>query len=88
MRRREFIALLGSGVAGWPLAGCAQQAAMPVIGFLDPASPDTFADHRRAFRQGLKEVGYVEGDNVAISYRWAENRASLRERARPSPVPQ
>src|SRR5262249_47052746 len=47
---------------------------MPVIGFLDPASPDTFADHRRAFHLGLKEAGYVEGDNVAISYRWANNQ--------------
>jgi len=73
MRRREFIAGLGSAAA-WPLAARGQDAPMPVIGFLDPAPQDTFADHRRAFHRGLKEAGYVEGDSVAISYRWAENQ--------------
>ena len=74
MRRREFIALLGSGVAGWPLAARAQQPAMPVIGVLHSASPEISADRLRVFRQGLKAAGYVEGENVAIEYRWAENQ--------------
>src|SRR5262245_11133883 len=73
IRRREFIALLG-GAAAWPVAARPQHAAMHVIGFLHPASPDTYTDRLRSFRQGLKEAGFVEGENVAIEYRWAENQ--------------
>ena len=73
MRRRDFITLLG-GAAVWPLAARAQQAGMPVVGFLHPATPDSFPDRLRAFRQGLKDTGYVEGESVAIVYRWAENQ--------------
>jgi putative tryptophan/tyrosine transport system substrate-binding protein len=74
MRRRDFITLVSGVAAGLPFAARAQQPAMPVIGLLDQRSPDELADRLRGFRQGLRDSGFVEGQNVAIDYRWAENK--------------
>jgi putative tryptophan/tyrosine transport system substrate-binding protein len=75
MKRREFTALLGGAAVGWPLVARAQQSAVPVIGVLHTQSLEEFTERLlRGFRQGLKEAGFVEGENVAIEYRWAENQ--------------
>jgi hypothetical protein len=83
MRRREFITLLGS-TAAWPLAARAQQPTLPVIGVLDVRSPGTTETLLRAFRQGLKESGYVEGENVTLDYLWADNQQINCQRLRPN----
>ena len=75
IRRRDFVILLGGGAAAaWPLTARTQQPAMPVVGFLYPTSPDTIPDRVLGFRQGLKDVGFAEGENVAIEYRSADGQ--------------
>jgi putative ABC transport system substrate-binding protein len=74
VRRRELITLLGGAAAAWPLTVGAQQAAVPVIGFLGSGSPGPFAHMAAAFREGLKEIGFVESQNVTLAYRWAEGQ--------------
>src|SRR5258708_28230147 len=74
MRRRDFSTFLGGAAVARSVGARAQQAGMPVIGFLNSGSPDSYVSQVKAFHQALKETGYVEGQNVAIEYRWAENQ--------------
>ena len=74
MKRRDFIKVIGGGAVAWPLTARAQQTAMPVVGLLDQRSPEELADRLRGFRQGLRDFGFADGQNLAIEYRWAENK--------------
>jgi putative tryptophan/tyrosine transport system substrate-binding protein len=74
MRRREFVNVLGGAVVVWPLRALAQQTSLPVVGFLNSASADGYASMAAAFKRGLKEAGYAEGQNVTVEYRWADNQ--------------
>jgi len=84
MRRRKFISLLGGTTIGWPLVARAQQASLPVVGFLNSASAQGYASMAAAFKQGLKESGYSDGRNVTIEYRWADTTTNGCQRLRPT----
>src|SRR6185503_313244 len=75
MKRREFLGVVGGAAVTWPLTAHAEGTAMPVVGFVNSETPELFVDRLRGFRQGLKEAGYVESENVVIEYRWAESHA-------------
>ena len=74
MRPRHFLGVLGGAAASWPLAARAQQKAIPVVGFINSASPKSYAPNVEGFLQGLKDAGYIEGQNVSIEYRWSEGQ--------------